>query len=72
MGDRGEDMQQRTRVVAIRTEPIWYERYPVSYRDAAVVFNDLVNELSIYFILVCVGSEVGEPLKRIFLTITSS
>ena len=36
MGDRGEDMQQRTRVAAIRTEPIWYALYPVSYRGAPI------------------------------------
>ena len=42
MGDREEDMQQgwtqirkdpgriRTRVAAVRTEPIWYALYPMS------------------------------------------
>ena len=40
MGDRGEDMQQRTtgrnrsQVAAIRTEPSWCALYPVSHRVA--------------------------------------
>ena len=45
MGDRGVDMQQsttgkiRTRVTAVRTEPIWYALYPVSYRGAPFINN---------------------------------
>ena len=42
MGDRGEDMQQRTRagnlgqtwVTAIRTEPIWYVLYQAYYQGS--------------------------------------
>ena len=38
MGNRGEDMQQRTpgrnrtRVIAIRTEPVWDAFYPVRHQ----------------------------------------
>ena len=42
MGDRGEDLQQRTTgriqawVTAIRTEPVWSALYPVRYQGAAI------------------------------------
>ena len=40
----------RTRVTAIRTEPIWYALYPVSYRGATICL--LLNVLMCDHVLI--------------------
>ena len=49
--ERGEDMQQRTtgrnrtRVAAIRTEPLWYALYPVNHQGAPYFHPSLIEFL---------------------------
>ena len=51
MGDRGEDMKQmttgriRTRVAALRSQPIWYSLYPVSQQGSPIIYHNIYHDI---------------------------